>query len=81
MLNEVRIWGKELICDICSENQWYKSSLKTEYQSEENINEYNEEIRYVFECKKCGNCRIFGMVSNENDVDDVNMTISPISEK
>lgn len=35
----------------------------------------------MFECKKCGNCRIFGMVSNEDDIDDVNITLSPISEK
>jgi uncharacterized Zn finger protein len=80
MLYEVKIWGKELRCDVCSDNQWYKSTLKTEFQSEENTNEYYEEIRYMFECKKCGNCRIFGMVSNENDIDDVNISISPISE-
>lgn len=80
MLYEVKIWGKELQCDVCSDNQWYKSTLKTEVQSEENTYEYNKEVRYMFECKKCGNCRIFGMVSNKNDTDDVNINISPISE-
>lgn len=80
MLYEVKIWGKELRCDVCSENQWYKNALKTEFQGEENANEYNEEIRYMFECKKCGNCRIIGMVSNEYDIDDVNISISPITE-
>ncbi|MGG4039459.1 MULTISPECIES: hypothetical protein [Bacillaceae] len=80
MLYEVKIWGKEFKCDVCSDNQWHKSTLKIEFQSEENGNEYNEEIRYMFECKKCGNCRIFGMVSNENDIDDVNISIRPISD-
>lgn len=80
MLYAVKIWGKELKCDVCSDNQWFKSTLKTEFESEENAWEYNEEVRYMFECKKCGNCRIFGMVSNEDDIDDVNITISLISE-
>ncbi|SES44112.1 hypothetical protein [Psychrobacillus sp. OK032] len=80
MLYAVKIWGKELKCDICSDNQWFKRTLKTEFEREENSCEYNEEVRYMFECKKCGNCRIFGMVSNEDDIDDVNITISPISE-
>ncbi len=80
MLYAVKIWGKELICDVCSDNQWFKNTLKTEFESEENAWQYNEEVRYMFECKKCGNCRIFGMVSNEDDIDDVNIIISPITE-
>lgn len=34
----------------------------------------------MFECKKCGNCRIFEMVSNADDIDDVNITFNLISE-
>lgn len=80
MLSAVKIWGKKLKCDVCSDNQWFKSTLKTEFESEENALEYIEEVRYMFERKKCGNCRIFGIVSNEDDIDDVNITISTISE-
>lgn len=36
MLNAVKIWGKELKCDICFDNQWFKSTLKTEFDSAEN---------------------------------------------
>ena len=78
MIYTVTIWDKELKCEICSNNQWSERTLKTEFESKDNAWEYSEEVRYMFECKKCGNCKIFGMVSNE--VDDVNIIVSPISE-
>ena len=62
-------------CDMCSEDKWYSSTMKTEFMKEENAFEYNEEVRYMFECTRCGNCKIFGMVSKENDTDDVNIKI------
>ena len=78
MLCKVNIWGKELKCEVCSNNQWFESTLKTEFESKENAGRYSEEVRYMFECKKCGNCKIFGMVSSEADIDDVNIIVSPI---
>lgn len=54
MLYAVNIWGKELKCEICSNNQWFKSTLKTEFLSKENAWEYSEEVRYMFECKNVG---------------------------
>ena len=78
LLYEVKIWDKELECDFCSNNQWFKGVLKTEFESEENAHRYTEEVRYLFECKECGNCRIFGMMSDEND--NVNIAVYPVSE-
>lgn len=80
MLYAVTIWDKELKCEICSNNKWFKSTLKTEFESKENALEYSEEVRYMFECKKCGNCKIFAMVSDGNDIDNVNIMISPVQE-
>lgn len=75
MLCKVEIWGKELICEICSHDYWFRNTLKTEFMKEENAFEYSQQVRYLFECKTCGNCKMFGMVSNENDMDDVNIRI------
>jgi hypothetical protein len=76
---KVKIWEKELICDICFNNKWFKSTLKTEI-ARRNTLDFGNEVRYMFECKKCGNCRMFGMVSSEDDIDDVNITITPVDE-
>ena len=80
MLYEVKIWGNELKCDVCFNNQWFQSTLKTDFLSAENACEYSEEVRYMFECKKCGNCKIFGMVSKEDCINDVNISATLISE-
>ncbi|QOY35257.1 hypothetical protein AWH56_021590 [Anaerobacillus isosaccharinicus] len=79
MLYTVKIWDNELKCDICSSNKWFQSTLKTDFLRAENASEYNEEVRYMFECQRCGNCKIFGMVSKEGDTDVVNITTIPIS--
>lgn len=34
----------------------------------------------MFECTKCGNCKIFGVVSKEDCIDDVNISATLISE-
>ncbi|MBP3041451.1 hypothetical protein J9303_18565 [Bacillaceae bacterium Marseille-Q3522] len=78
MLVNVKIWGNELKCDICFNNKWYKNTLKTEFESQENALIYEEEARYMFECSQCGNCKIFGMISKENDIDNVNLTFHSI---
>ncbi len=78
MMYKVKIWANELKCEVCSENNWYMSTLKTELMKEDNALEYNQEVRYMFECTKCGNCKIFGMVTAENDTDEVNITVIPL---
>lgn len=52
MIYTVTIWDKELKCEICSNNQWFESTLKTEFESKDNAWGYSEEVRYMFECKK-----------------------------
>lgn len=79
MLYAVKIWGNELKWDICSSNKWFQSTLKTDFLRAENALEYNEEVRYMIECQRCGNCKIFGIVSKECDTDVVNITTIPIS--
>lgn len=75
---KIKIWANELKCEVCSENKWYMSTLKTEFMKEDNALEYNQEVRYMFECTKCGNCKIFGMVTAKNDIDEVNITVIPL---
>lgn len=81
MLYKVKIWGNDLNCDICSSNQWYESTLKTEFLREDNTSEFSEEVRYMYECSKCGNCKIFGMVSSEKDQDEVNISTTLIDNE
>lgn len=81
MLFKVKIWGNELNCEVCGERKWYKNTLKTEFQREDNALEFSEEVRTMFECVKCGNCKIFGIVSAADDIDKLNLTITTILEK
>jgi uncharacterized Zn finger protein len=76
MLVNVKVWEKELHCDICSNDMWYQNILKVEFESSENALVFEEEARYLFECSNCGNCKIFGKISR--DIDDVNLTVKPV---
>lgn len=78
MLYKVDVWKHELKCEICKENKWYLSRLRTDFLNDDNPNEYNEKIRYMFDCSKCGNCKIFGRISAENDMNDTNLKLTPL---
>ncbi len=78
----VKLWGKGLICDICSGDKWHKSAVKIEIENEEITGEYEEQVRYMFECSNCGNCRLFGMVAKYNEIEEsheVNLHTKKIS--
>ena len=78
----VKVWGKDLVCDICSGDEWYKSTVKTEIETNDNAGEFEEQVRYMFECNTCGNCRLFGMVANYNEAEDchdVNLETKTVS--
>lgn len=79
MIYEVKIWNNDLKCEVCYSNRWFQSTLKTVFLSDENALKYNEEVRYMFECEKCGNSKIFGMVTKKDDTDVVNISTIPIS--
>ncbi|MBY0098322.1 hypothetical protein [Mesobacillus maritimus] len=81
MLVNVKVWGNDLNCDVCSNDKWYKRTLKTEFESQENALIFEEEVRYLFECSNCGNCKLFGMVSRETNPDEVNLTIMPVGNE
>ncbi|MEO4054783.1 hypothetical protein [Solibacillus sp. CAU 1738] len=76
-LCEVKIWDKQLKCDVCENGQWYFQTMKIE------IEDYpiQEQVRYLFECKTCGNCKIFAMVASEDDMDDLNIKCNFIDEE
>ncbi|WP_226669981.1 hypothetical protein [Metabacillus litoralis] len=78
----VKVWGKDLICDICSGDKWYKNTVKTEIETKDIVGQYEEQVRYMFECHTCGNCRLFGMVANDNEAEDdhdVNLETNTVS--
>ena len=69
-LYTVKVWGKVIFCDICSNDKWYESTVKMEIETKETIGVYEEQVRYMFECQTCGNCKLFGMVAKYNEIDD-----------
>jgi hypothetical protein len=43
--------GQELVCDICLDKKWNRSTINFKFMIEENAFESKEEVRYLFECK------------------------------
>lgn len=76
---KIRIWGKELICQICNHDTWYPSTLRVEIAKFISI-DYKEQARYLFECTKCGNALVFGMI-NDWEIDEKNISVSYIENE
>ncbi|MFF2449380.1 hypothetical protein ACFVSW_20260 [Neobacillus sp. NPDC058068] len=80
----VKVWDKDLICEMCSNDKWDKNILKIEVERPENGGEYREEERYKFECPNCGNCKLFGIVSTFNESkkgEEINLKTTPVSHE
>ena len=71
---KVKIWDKALVCPICGQNLFYFKKVR--------IVDYDKpiehEIRYLFECEKCGYVMMFGAVARWEPEEELNFTLEEV---
>ena len=71
---KVKIWEKELRCQICGNDKWHSKTLKVVDYENYLLDKNYEEVRYLYECDKCGYGMWFGMITDwENDRNNIEL--------
>lgn len=71
---KVKIWEKDLECQVCNANRWHRKIIKVVDFDDYKLGKNYDEVRYLFECDKCGYGMWFGMVTDwENDKNNIQL--------
>ncbi len=68
---KIKIWDKDLVCPICDHRLFYRTRVKIVDSDMPNI----DQIRYLFECEKCGYAMMFGAVTEWEPEEKLNITL------
>lgn len=72
----IKIWDSELTCPICKQDIFgYKEVKIVDHKTP-----YENEIRYFFECEKCGHGMFFGAVTEWEPEERLNFQLSEVNE-
>ncbi|OMD89837.1 hypothetical protein BSK49_10740 [Paenibacillus odorifer] len=58
----IKIWGKELVCNCCSQSNWDHSKIRVTICDVSKGEEDSIQSRYLFSCTTCGVEVIFGKI-------------------
>ncbi|WP_313293598.1 hypothetical protein [Faecalispora jeddahensis] len=68
---KVKIWDDNLICPICNNKLFYFKKIKIEDYDQP----YEHEIRYLFECDKCGHGMMIGAITKWEPEEKLNFSL------